>query len=124
MRQWTPEQRARQAQRIRQYRPWLKSTGPKTVEGKRKCSRNAYNPRLHTPEIKAIYSYLDATRLFLKTLAWKRKEIEEARKAARRAAKQKVLHITCDAPVPWHNLPTTEKSCEIGYGGINIALYA
>ena len=39
---WTPERRAQQAQRIRQQKPWLHSTGPKTEEGKAKVARNAY----------------------------------------------------------------------------------
>ena len=38
---WTPERRARQAQMIRQWRPWEKSTGPRTIEGKAASSRNA-----------------------------------------------------------------------------------
>ncbi len=38
---WTPERRARQAELIRQWRPWEKSTGPKTDEGKATSSRNA-----------------------------------------------------------------------------------
>ena len=39
---WTPERRARQAEAIRRWRPWEKSTGPRTAEGKAKASRNAY----------------------------------------------------------------------------------
>lgn len=39
---WTPERRARQAELIRLWRPWEKSTGPKTAEGKAKISQNAY----------------------------------------------------------------------------------
>lgn len=39
---WTQERRAQQAARIRQQKPWLQSTGPKTVEGKAKVARNAY----------------------------------------------------------------------------------
>jgi len=38
---WTPERRARQAERIRCWEPWRQSTGPKTAEGKRRSSRNA-----------------------------------------------------------------------------------
>lgn len=38
---WTPERRAKQAERIRQWRPWEQSTGPKTAEGKSRASRNA-----------------------------------------------------------------------------------
>jgi hypothetical protein len=39
---WTQERRQRQAAMIQQWRPWEKSTGPKTAEGKAKVSRNAY----------------------------------------------------------------------------------
>jgi hypothetical protein len=38
---WTPERRARQAELFRQWRPWEKSTGPKTEAGKT-VSQNAY----------------------------------------------------------------------------------
>ena len=39
---WTPERRARQAELIRRWCPWEKSSGPKTPEGKAKVARNAY----------------------------------------------------------------------------------
>jgi hypothetical protein len=38
---WTLERRARQAELIRQWQPWEKSTGPKTDVGKTAVSRNA-----------------------------------------------------------------------------------
>lgn len=38
---WTAERRARQAEAIRRWQPWLKSTGPRTAAGKAKASRNA-----------------------------------------------------------------------------------
>jgi hypothetical protein len=41
-RHWTPSERARQAELIRRRRPWERSTGPKTREGKAKTSCNAY----------------------------------------------------------------------------------
>jgi len=37
---WTPERRARQAEMIRNWRPWEKSTGPRTPEGKSKTASN------------------------------------------------------------------------------------
>ena len=37
---WTPERRARQAEKIRAWRPWERSTGPRTAEGKVISSRN------------------------------------------------------------------------------------
>ena len=39
---WPPSRRAAQARRIRQIKPWLKSTGPRTAAGKARVSRNAY----------------------------------------------------------------------------------
>jgi hypothetical protein len=41
-RQWTAEQRARQATLIRGWQPWLASTGPSTEKGKRRVAKNAY----------------------------------------------------------------------------------
>lgn len=44
---WTPERRARQAELIRRWRPWERSTGPKTAAGKARSNRNGWkgNPR-------------------------------------------------------------------------------
>jgi len=39
---WTPERRARQAELIRSWRPWERSTGAQTPEGKAKVARNAW----------------------------------------------------------------------------------
>ncbi len=37
---WTPERRARQAELIRNWKPWEKSTGPRSEEGKARSARN------------------------------------------------------------------------------------
>ena len=39
---WKSERRSRQAELIRKWRPWEKSTGPRTNNGKKKAARNAY----------------------------------------------------------------------------------
>lgn len=39
---WSPERRAKQAEAIRRWKPWLQSTGPKSASGKARASRNAY----------------------------------------------------------------------------------
>ena len=39
---WTPERRARQAELIRTWQPWAKSTGPRSPEGRQRVSRNAW----------------------------------------------------------------------------------
>ena len=42
MRNWTPEQRQRQRELIQRWKPWEKSTGAKTPEGKKRSGQNAY----------------------------------------------------------------------------------
>lgn len=39
---WTAERRQRQAALIRTWRPWARSTGPKSETGKARVSRNAF----------------------------------------------------------------------------------
>jgi hypothetical protein len=39
---WTPERCRRQAQAIQRWRPWERSTGPRTLEGKARASRNGW----------------------------------------------------------------------------------
>lgn len=38
---WTAERRAKQAEAIRRWQPWLQSTGPTSDGGKARSSRNA-----------------------------------------------------------------------------------
>jgi hypothetical protein len=62
---WTDQRRAKQAEAIRRWRPWLKSTGPVSEEGKGRVSRNAYKggKRPHLRHLKrrlrAIFKELD-----------------------------------------------------------------
>ena len=42
VRQWTPEQRQQQSERIRAWSPWVLSTGPKSAEGKAVSAGNAW----------------------------------------------------------------------------------
>jgi hypothetical protein len=60
---WTPQRRMRQAERVRCNRPWLRSTGPKSVAGKKKSSQNALRFRTD-PEARAAYELI---RSFLAT---------------------------------------------------------
>lgn len=39
---WTPQRRERQALAIHTWKPWERSTGPRSVEGKATASLNAY----------------------------------------------------------------------------------
>lgn len=38
---WSPERRAKHAAAIRRWKPWTKSTGPKTASGKARAAQNA-----------------------------------------------------------------------------------
>jgi hypothetical protein len=42
MRNWTAEERQRQRELIQSWKPWTKSTGAKTHEGKKRSSQNAF----------------------------------------------------------------------------------
>ncbi|OIQ84980.1 hypothetical protein GALL_331730 [mine drainage metagenome] len=52
MPRWTDETRARQAELIRIHRPWEKSTGPRTEEGKLKSCQNAYVHGAYSLDVK------------------------------------------------------------------------
>ncbi len=39
---WTPERRAKQREAIQRWKPWEKSTGPKSDEGKARTAMNGY----------------------------------------------------------------------------------
>jgi hypothetical protein len=50
---WTTERRAKQSQAIRQWKPWAKSTGAKSPEGKAVVSRNAFKGG-HRPHLRQL----------------------------------------------------------------------
>ena len=41
MRQWTTEERKKQSMLIQRWKPWNKSRGPKTTDGKERSKMNA-----------------------------------------------------------------------------------
>jgi len=45
---WPPSRRRAQAARIRQTKPWLKTTGPRTAAGKARSSQNAFKHGFRT----------------------------------------------------------------------------
>ena len=62
MRHWTPEERARQSELIRQQKPWEKSTGPKTEAGKAMTSRNGTTHGLYSQAARDYREALHAAR--------------------------------------------------------------
>ena len=57
---WTSEARARQAERIKEWKPWLKSTGPKSDEGKIISRMNALNNGAADHEIRQLEGLIKA----------------------------------------------------------------
>jgi hypothetical protein len=55
---WIPFRRASQATKIRNWAPWLKSTGPKSPEGKARVARNCYRGG-QRPAIRALMRDID-----------------------------------------------------------------
>jgi len=41
MRNWSAEERQRQRELIQRWKPWTKSTGAKTLEGRKRSAKNA-----------------------------------------------------------------------------------
>ena len=56
---WTKERRERQAELIRNWQPWAKSTGPKSTEGKERVARNAWRGG-HRQKLRELSSMVNA----------------------------------------------------------------
>jgi hypothetical protein len=56
---WTPERKARQANLIKRWRPWERSTGPRTLHGKAKVAQNAWKGGTR-PVLRALAKALKA----------------------------------------------------------------
>jgi hypothetical protein len=80
---WTPERRAAAAIRIQQWRPWEKSTGPRTPEGKATSSMNRYagtlqkKQRENKRKARECLALLDQMELEYRRAAWVSQRISE-----------------------------------------------
>lgn len=64
---WTPERRQRQSELVRQWKPWEKSTGPRSPDGKARISRNAWKGG-QRPELRELARMVNAEVQFAKGL--------------------------------------------------------
>lgn len=65
---WTEERKAKQAQWMRENRPWEKSTGPKTDAGKDAAKYNAFKHGARCAALAALLKTLKAQEKWLKSL--------------------------------------------------------
>lgn len=65
---WTAERRAKQARAIRRWKPWLKSQGPVTPEGKARVAKNASKPDSVRRQVAGVMTELKAVMRRLKAV--------------------------------------------------------
>jgi hypothetical protein len=65
---WTAARRAKQVLAIRRWKPWLKSQGPVTPEGKTRVAKNASKPESVRRQVAAMMIDLKAGLRRLKTI--------------------------------------------------------
>lgn len=68
MPRWTDETRAQQSERMKQLKPWLKTTGPNTEEGKKTSSQNAMRHGMRSELAKTLRRTLKEQAEILKGL--------------------------------------------------------
>ena len=72
-REWSMEQRKKQAEIINKSKPWNKSTGPKSDEGKNKVSQNAYKHGMRSRDYDEICQILEWQKALVKSVLIDRK---------------------------------------------------
>ncbi len=62
---WTAGRRAAYAARIRQHRPWTRSTGPRTAAGRARSCQNALKHGMRGAAARRLYALLGQQRRFV-----------------------------------------------------------
>ena len=76
MPRWTDEARRKQSERIRQTRPWDKSTGPRSHAGKARTRLNAVKHGYRSADMDLIRALLRSNKQFL--ALWAQIQVAEA----------------------------------------------
>ena len=96
MPRWTEESRLKQAEKIRNWSPWTKSTGPRTPEGRAKSRRNAFK---------------GGVRADIATFAGVMREIESANREVISSFCRGAVFLRCRTPRLYR------RGSVLGYGG-------
>lgn len=67
-RNWTPEERRKQAEAIRRWQPWKHSTGPKTPEGKAAMPTNALKHGFRSREFRELRAVLTRQKAVIRSI--------------------------------------------------------
>ena len=51
---WTPERQKKQSELIQKWKPWKKSTGPRTAQGRKTSSMNALKHGMRSAENREV----------------------------------------------------------------------
>lgn len=79
-RQWTDQQRAEASKIAILHQPWKKSTGPRSITGKKKSARNSYKHGHFSCEHQVIRWYIRLAALRLKQIkAYRTARLEKLR---------------------------------------------
>jgi hypothetical protein len=75
MPRWTPEARQKQRENAIKSKPWGKSTGPRTPDGKRKVSCNGFKHGLRSKEMQTLLRTMAAQSRYVRTILRHKKEM-------------------------------------------------
>jgi hypothetical protein len=78
---WTAERRVRQAQNIRRWQPWTRSTGPRTTAGKARTRYNGCKHNMRSQAVQRLRMALKQQRIFLArfNIQWQKHHKEKQR---------------------------------------------
>lgn len=93
MRQWTAEERQRQAEKIRQWQPWKKG-GVKTPEGKAKSRMNALKHGGYSRQMKTLRHFLRESRRLLLALAAAKRRPQPGSSGSQTAVRKESINRT------------------------------
>ena len=101
MPRWTPETRQKQAEAVRQWLPWTKSTGPRTAKGKARSARNAWKggQRVTILHWNRLLRQMEAT--LKKTVEW----VRDRRAGRSRRKTGSLAPLPTMARLPWNAFP-------------------